>query len=127
MIIASLVKELRDKTSAGMMDCKKALLETKGDLDAAVKWLREKGISKAAKKADRTAKQGLVFAQLDEGGQSGTLIEVNCETDFVAKNESFQTFVAGIAATVAKAGAADLEAALAVPMDDGTVESCVQS
>jgi elongation factor Ts len=127
MITASLVKELRDKTSAGMMDCKKALVETKGDLDAAVKWLREKGISKAATKAGRTAKQGIVFAQLDEGGQSGILIEVNCETDFVAKNESFQTFVAGIASTVAKAGAADLETARAVPMDDGTVESCVQS
>lgn len=90
MITASLVKELRDKTSAGMMDCKKALVETKGDLDAAVKWLREKGISKAAKKADRTAKQGIVFAQLDEGGQSGTLIEVNCETDFVAKTDDFK-------------------------------------
>jgi len=127
MITASLVKELRDKTSAGMMDCKKALQETDGDLIAAVKWLREKGISKAAKKADRTAKQGIVYAQLDESGQSGTLIEVNCETDFVAKNESFRNFVSGIATTVAAASAADLETALAVPMDDGTIASCVQS
>ena len=127
MITASLVKELRDKTSAGMMDCKKALLESNGDLDAAVKWLREKGISKAAKKAGRAAKQGIVFAQLLEGGQSGTLIEVNCETDFVAKNESFQAFVAEIASTVSRAGATDIDSALAVPMAEGTVESCVQA
>ena len=127
MITASLVKELRDKTSAGMMDCKKALLESNGDLDAAVKWLREKGISKAAKKAGRAAKQGIVFAQLLEGGQSGTLIEVNCETDFVAKNESFQAFVAEIASTVSRAGTNDIDSALAVPMAEGTVESCVQA
>ena len=127
MISASLVKELRDKTSAGMMDCKKALVETEGKLEAAVKWLREQGISKAAKKAGRTAKQGLVFAQLDENGQTGTLIEVNCETDFVAKNASFQAFVAEIASTVAAAGTAEIEAARAVPMADGTVESCGQS
>ncbi len=126
-ITAALVKELREKTGAGMMDCKKALVETDGDLDAAVKWLREKGISKAAKKAGRTAKEGLVFAQLDENGQSGTLIEVNCETDFVAKNENFQAFVAGLATTVAAAGATEIEAALALPMGEETVESTVQA
>lgn len=127
MITASLVKELRDMTSAGMMDCKKALQENNGDLDAAAKWLREKGISKAAKKADRDAKEGVIFAQLDEGAQSGVLIEVNCETDFVAKNDSFQAFVSDLAETVASAGAADLDAALALPKGDSTLETFVQS
>jgi elongation factor Ts len=126
MISAKLVKDLRDKTGAGMMDCKKALTETDGDLDAAVKWLREKGISKAAKKADRAAKEGLVFAQLDESGKSGILIEVNCETDFVAKNENYQAFVAELSDAVSAAGAADLDAALAVPHGDGTIASYVQ-
>jgi len=126
MISAQLVKELRDKTGAGMMDCKKALTESGGDLDTAVKWLREKGISKAAKKADRAAKEGLVFAQLDESGKSGVLIEVNCETDFVAKNENYQAFVAELANVVSAAGAADIEAALAVPHGDGTVATFVQ-
>lgn len=127
MITASLVKELRDMTSAGMMDCKKALQENDGDLDASAKWLREKGISKAAKKADRDAKEGIIFAQLEDGAQSGVLAEVNCETDFVAKNESFQAFVADLVGTVASSGAADLEAALAVPKGDGTVDTFVQS
>ena len=127
MITASLVKELRDMTSAGMMDCKKALQENNGDLDASAKWLRVKGISKAAKKADRAAKEGIIFAQLDEGAQSGVLIEVNCETDFVAKNESFQAFVADLAQTAASAGAADLDAALALPKGDSTLETFVQS
>jgi len=126
MISAKLVKDLRDKTGAGMMDCKKALTETDGDLDAAVKWLREKGISKAAKKADRAAKEGLVFAQLDESGKSGILIEVNCETDFVAKNENYQAFVAELSDAVSAAGTADLDAALAVPHGDGTIASYVQ-
>ena len=127
MISASLVKELRDKTNAGMMDCKKALQENDGDLDASAKWLREKGISKAAKKADRAAKEGIIFAQLEDGAQSGVLAEINCETDFVAKNESFQAFVADLVGTVAAAGAADLEAALAVPKGDGTVDTFVQA
>jgi elongation factor Ts len=126
MISAKLVKDLRDKTGAGMMDCKKALTETDGDLDAAVKWLREKGISKAAKKADRAAKEGLVFAQLDESGKSGILIEVNCETDFVAKNENYQAFVAELANVVSAAGAADLDAALALPHREGTIAAYVQ-
>jgi elongation factor Ts len=127
MITATLVKELRDMTSAGMMDCKRALQENDGNLDAAAKWLREKGISKAAKKAGRDAKEGIIFALIDENAQSGVLAEVNCETDFVAKNDNFQAFVADLVGTVAASGAADIETALALPKGDGTVETFVQS
>ena len=100
-ITAALVKELRDKTSAGMMDCKKALNETNGDLEAAVDWLRTKGIAKADKKASRIAAEGLVAVALD--GTTGALVEVNSETDFVARNDGFQAAVsevAGLALTV---------------------------
>ncbi len=93
-ITAALVKELRDKTSAGMMDCKKALSETGGDLEAAIDWLRTKGIAKADKKADRVAAEGLVAVSID--GTVGALVEVNSETDFVARNEGFQDAVAEI-------------------------------
>jgi elongation factor Ts len=96
-ITAKLVKELRDKTSAGMMDCKKALNETGGDMEAAIDWLRTKGIAKAGKKAGRVAAEGLVAVATD--GATGVLVEVNSETDFVARNEGFQEAVAKIAAT----------------------------
>lgn len=96
-ITAALVKELRDMTSAGMMDCKKALAETDGDKDAAVDWLRQKGLSKAAKKSSRVAAEGLV-AVVSEG-TSGAVVEVNSETDFVARNEQFQELVAAVAQT----------------------------
>ena len=102
-ISANLVKDLRDKTSAGMMDCKKALEETKGDFDKAVDWLRTKGLSKAAKKADRVASEGTVASYIHAGGRIGVLLEVNSETDFVARNEDFQKFVADIAMHVAAA------------------------
>jgi len=95
-ITAAMVKELRDKTSAGMMDCKKALNETNGDMDAAVDWLRTKGIAKADKKASRIAAEGLVAAAT--AGTKGVVVEVNSETDFVARNETFQAAVAKIAA-----------------------------
>tara|TARA_B100000809_G_C15018764_1_gene487665 strand:- start:128 stop:994 length:867 start_codon:yes stop_codon:yes gene_type:complete len=127
MITALLVKELRDMTSAGMMDCKKALTENNGDIEASAKWLREKGISKAAKKAGRDAKEGLIYATLDDSAQSGVLAEINCETDFVAKNESFQAFVADLVGTAASAGVNDLAAALALPKGEGTLETFVQS
>jgi elongation factor Ts len=94
-ITAKLVKELRDKTSAGMMDCKKALNETDGDIEAAIDWLRKKGIAKADKKAGRVAAEGLVAVASE--GTSGVAVEVNSETDFVARNEGFQTAVANIA------------------------------
>lgn len=91
-ISAALVKELRDETGLGMMDCKKALLETNGDKAAAVKLLRERGMSVAGKKADRVAKDGVVKSTIAQGGRSGVMIEVNCETDFVVRNEKFQTW-----------------------------------
>jgi elongation factor Ts len=97
-ITAALVKELRDKTDAGMMDCKKALTETGGDLNAAIDWLRTKGLSKAAKKADRAAAEGLVAGLVSGDGKTGVLIELNAETDFVAKNDKFQTAARHIAA-----------------------------
>lgn len=110
-ITAGMVKELRDQTGAGMMDCKSALNETDGDIEQAVDWLRKKGLSKAAKKAGRTAAQGLVTAstEADGAGAIGVLVEVNSETDFVARNELFQKMVGDIAAT-AIAVNGDLEA-----------------
>ena len=92
-ITAALVKELRDETGVGMMECKKALVETGGDKEAAIKKLREAGMQMAAKKASRTAKQGIIAACVADDAQSGRMIEVNCETDFVTKNETFQAFV----------------------------------
>ena len=94
-ISAQMVKELRDKTGAGMMDCKAALGETSGDLEAAVDWLRKKGLSKAAKKAGRVAAEGLIGVAV--GGKKGVVVEVNSETDFVARNEQFQGLVRMIA------------------------------
>lgn len=99
-ISAQLVKELRERTGAGMLDCKKALVESNGDIEKAIVILREKGLSQAAKKAGRTAAEGLVEAYI-HGGRIGVLIEVNCETDFVAKNEEFKEFVKNMAMQVA--------------------------
>ena len=127
MITASLVKELRDKTNAGMMDCKKALIATEGELDAAVTWLREKGISKAAAKADREASEGIIAARLSDDGKSGILVEVNCETDFVSRNEDFVAFVDDIADTLAASGAKNLEEALKVAKGDATIDDFVKS
>ena len=101
MITAGLVKELREKTGAGMMDCKKALTAVDGDIEKAITLLREKGIASAGKKADRIAAEGAVATFISEDGKIGAIAEVNCETDFVAKNESFQAFVATVAQTVA--------------------------
>ena len=106
-ISASMVKQLREKTGAGMMDCKKALGETEGDFEQAVNWLRKKGIAKAAKKADRVASEGLAFAYSE--GKKGVLIEVNAETDFVAKNEQFTQFVQDLAELVHKTGETNIE------------------
>ena len=92
-ISASLVKELREETGVGMMECKKALVEANGDKTAAIKFLRESGLAIAAKKASRTAKQGIIAADISDDFQSGTMIEVNCETDFVSKNDQFKGFV----------------------------------
>jgi elongation factor Ts len=111
-ITAALVKELREKTGAGMMDCKRALGEVSGDLEQAVDWLRKKGLSAAAKKAGRVAAEGLVGAVAD--GRAGAIVEVNCETDFVARNEAFQGFVKTVTALVLAKGD-DLDTLRTVP------------
>ena len=100
-IDASVVKKLRDKTGAGMMDCKKALVETSGNIDKAVDYLRKSGIAKAEKKGDRTAKEGLVFSYIHHGGRLGVLVELNCETDFVAKTDGFSDLAHNIAMQIA--------------------------
>lgn len=100
-VTAQMVKELREKTGAGMLDCKKALEQTGGDVEKAVDWLREKGLAAAAKKAGRAATEGLVHAYIHGAGRVGVLLEVNCETDFVAKNEEFKAFVHEVALQVA--------------------------
>ena len=115
-ITAALVKDLREKTGAGMMDCKKALAENDGDVEAAVDWLRAKGLSKAAKKAGRVAADGLVGVAAD--GTTGAVVEVNAETDFVARNESFQAAVSGIA-TAALSADGDVVKLAAAPAVDG--------
>ena len=120
-ITAAMVKELRDSTGAGMMDAKKALTETNGDMDAAHDWLRTKGLAKAAKKAGRVAAEGLVGVFVSGG--RGVAVEVNSETDFVAKNAGFQELVAGVAK--AAIAADTLEAARALPMGAGNVELAV--
>lgn len=126
-ITASQVKELRDRTNAGMMECKRALQETDGDIEGAIKKLREAGAIKAAKKADRAAKEGVVTSHIDSDSKHGILAEVNCETDFVAKNENFQGFVGELVETVAASGATDLEAANAVSHGEDTIEGFVKA
>jgi elongation factor Ts len=121
-ITASLVKELRELTGAGMMDCKAALTETKGDLQAAVDWLRKKGLSKAAKKAGRVAAEGLIGVAL--AGKKGVLVEVNSETDFVARNEQFQGLVKMIAQVAADAGA-DVEKIKKTRVGSSTVDEAI--
>lgn len=126
MITASIVKELRDKTNAGMMDCKKVLTETNGDIEASIKLLRERGIMKAGKKSDRAATEGIITARVNDEANSGFLFEINCETDFVSRNENFQAFVAGVADTLAASSAQDHAAALALPHGQSTVEDFVK-
>ena len=113
MVTASQVKDLREKTGAGMMDCKKVLTETDGDMEKAIELLRERGIAKAAKKSDRIAAEGLVAAYVSEDGKVGAVVEVNSETDFVAKNDEFKAFVADVAEQVAKENPANVEELLA--------------
>ena len=115
-----MVKELRLKTDAGMMDCKKALMECDGDMDAAVKYLREKGIAKAAKKADREAKEGVVTTIVE--GKDGIIFEINCETDFCSKGDKFRALVAEIGAALKASAAKTLDEALNVAINGTTVE-----
>ena len=109
MITASQVKELREKTGAGMMDCKKVLTETNGDEEKAIELLRERGIAKAAKKSDRIAAEGLVETYISEDGKVGVVVEVNAETDFVAKNDEFKKFVSDVAKQIATKNPEDVE------------------
>ena len=128
MITAAAVKELREMTGCGMMDCKKALAEANGDMDKAIEWLREKGLAAATKKAGRIAAEGLVYAETYDDGKVGAVIEVNSETDFVAKNEDFKTFVKTLAGVVAKENPADVDAlkALNYPGSDLSVEEMLR-
>lgn len=114
-ISAKEVKELREMTGAGMMDCKKALTATDGDMDKAVEWLRENGLAKAAKKASRIAAEGIVTTVVSEDGKKASMVEVNSETDFVAKNEKFQTYVKEVATQILDSDAADMDAFMAEP------------
>ncbi|ATH62800.1 translation elongation factor Ts [Staphylococcus pasteuri] len=116
-ISAKLVKELREKTGAGMMDCKKALTETDGDMDKAIDYLREKGIAKAAKKADRIAAEGLVHVEIN--GNEAAIVEINSETDFVARNEGFQNLVKEIANQVLATKAESVDALMETKFEDG--------
>ena len=122
-ITASLVKELRERTGAGMMDCKKALTQTDGDIDAAIDYLRENGIAKAAKKADRIAAEGLSYIEIK--GNKAVILEINSETDFVAKNEKFVALVKNVAEAILAAEPATLEEALQVEAQGGTVEAVI--
>lgn len=122
-ITAKLVKELRDMTGVGMMDAKKALVEVEGDIDKAVDFLREKGLAKAAKKADRIAAEGVTATYVD--GNTAALIELNSETDFVAKNDKFQALVSTVVKAIAEAKPATMEEALAVKVGDKTIEELI--
>ena len=122
-ITASLVKELRERTGAGMMDCKKALPQTDGDIDAAIDYLRENGIAKAAKKADRIAAEGLSYIEVK--GNKAVILEINSETDFVAKNEKFVALVKNVADAILAAEPKTLEEALQVEAQGGTVEAVI--
>lgn len=125
-ITAQMVKELREKTGAGMMDCKKALTETNGDMEKAIDWLREKGMAKAAKKADRIAAEGTTLIEVD--GNTAVILEVNSETDFVAKNEGFKTLVKELADHLLKHKPTTVEEALQQKMDNGaTVEEHINA
>ena len=118
MVTASLVKELREKTGAGMLDCKKALEATNADIEAAIDWLREKGISKAAKKADRIAAEGIAAVLID--GNTAAIVEVNSETDFVAKNEEFKSLVQTILKAIIHSNATTVEELLEEKTEDGS-------
>ena len=123
MITANMVKELREQTRAGMLDCKKALTETNGNMEEAITWLREKGISKAAKKQTRIAAEGLATAKIN--GNDAVLVEVNSETDFVAKNPEFVSLVDGIANVILDKKPANMEEAMKLELDGTSIEEAI--
>ena len=118
-ITAALVKELRERSGAGMMECKKALVETDGDVEAAIEHMRKTGLTKADKKAGRVAAEGLIAVKVDGSGKNAAIVEINCETDFVTKGDDFKNFVDSIAQCVLDNKPADIDALLALPMADG--------
>ncbi len=118
-ITAALVKELRERTGAGMMECKKALVETNGDIDAAIELMRKTGLAKADKKAGRTAAEGLIAFKASDDGKQAVMVEVNCETDFVTKGDDFINFANSVAETALKEQPADIDALLATPIVGG--------
>lgn len=122
-VTAEQVKTLREKTGAGMMECKKALQQTDGDFDQAIDWLRKQGLATAAKKATRAAAEGLIGQHASNDGACVALVEVNCETDFVAKNPDFQRFVAAVAQLAVSTAPKDLDALLAATLDGETVQA----
>jgi elongation factor Ts len=118
-ITASLVKELRERTGSGMMECKKALVETDGDIDAAIEMMRKSGQAKAAKKAGRVASEGIIAIKFSDDGKHAAMVEVNCETDFVAKDENFTSFVDAVAERALNSGAADVEGLMNEALHEG--------
>ena len=127
-VTAAMVKELRERTNAGMMDCKKALVASEGDMDKAIDWLREKGLAQAAKKASRVAAEGVVASYVSPCGCTGVIVEVNCETDFVAKTDNFQGFANNVAKHIAKCDPKDVDELMAQKFCDDeskTIEDLV--
>jgi len=126
-VTAAMVKELRDRTGAGMMECKKALVETNGDMDAAVDYLRKSGLAQADKKASRVAAEGKIALSLSADGKQAVMVEVNCETDFVAKDANFNSFADAVAANALSEGPADVETLLGTRIGAETVEQARQA
>jgi elongation factor Ts len=126
-ISAKLVKELRDKTGAGMLDCKKALAESDGDIEKAVEWLRKRGITKAEKALSKTTAEGLVGSYIHTGGRVGVLVEVNCQTDFVARNETFQQLVRDVAMQIAASPNVEYVKVADIPKDVITKEKEIEA
>ena len=118
-ITASLVKELRERTGAGMMECKKALVSTDGDIEAAIEQMRKSGQAKAAKKAGRTAAEGVIVVTFSEDGSKAAMVEVNCETDFVGKDDNFTSFASAVGETVLNGGAEDVQSLMDQPLHEG--------
>ena len=126
-VTAAMVKELRERTGAGMMECKKALVETNGDLDAAVEFLRKSGLAQADKKASRVAAEGRIAQAMAKNGKEAVMVEVNCETDFVAKDDSFNRFAGAVALNTLNDSPADVDALMNTSTDGGTVEEARQA
>jgi elongation factor Ts len=126
-VTAAMVKELRERTGAGMMECKKALVETGGDMDGAIEFLRKSGLAQADKKASRVAAEGKIALAVSDDGHEAVMVEVNCETDFVAKDDSFMAFAEAVARNALAASPADVDALMQTPIDGATVEEARQA